>query len=156
MQATARQVVHGDFTITRDYDASPAKVFAAFADPAKKRRWFVEGEGWETKSYEAAFQVGGKEWGVFVFQGAHEVRNDTWYHDIVPNERIVFAYTMTVGGARISASLATVVISPNGQGATLSYTEQGAFFEGAEAIEQREVGCRELFEALAKELAAHP
>ena len=38
------------------------------------------------------------------------MRNDTTYQDIVPEERIVLAYTMAVGGRRISASLATVEI----------------------------------------------
>ena len=42
-----RSVTHATFTLERTYDAPPAKVFKAFADPAIKRRWFVEGEGWE-------------------------------------------------------------------------------------------------------------
>ena len=36
---TQRSAVHADFTIERRYDASPARVFAAFADPVAKRRW---------------------------------------------------------------------------------------------------------------------
>ena len=44
---TADPIVHASFTIERSYAASPARVFAAFADPAQKRRWFAEGEGWE-------------------------------------------------------------------------------------------------------------
>jgi uncharacterized protein YndB with AHSA1/START domain len=33
-------VEHATFVIERRYDASPARVFAAWADPAAKRRWF--------------------------------------------------------------------------------------------------------------------
>ena len=36
---TERSVTHATFTVERTYDASPARVFNAFADPAIKRRW---------------------------------------------------------------------------------------------------------------------
>ena len=39
-----RSVIHHTFVIERSYAAQPERVFAAFADPAKKRRWFAEGE----------------------------------------------------------------------------------------------------------------
>ena len=35
--------------------------------------------------------------------------NSTVYLDIVPDQRIVLVYTMTVGDERISVSLATIV-----------------------------------------------
>lgn len=146
-------VVHSSFSIDRKYKASPAKVFAAFADPVKKRRWFVEGEGWEIDRYEIDFRVGGREHGTFRFKNGPEVSNDTLYTDIVPDHRIVIAYTMTVGGKRISTSLATTEITADGKGSRVVYTEQAAFFDGADNVSQREGGCRELFESLANELA---
>jgi uncharacterized protein YndB with AHSA1/START domain len=78
--------------------------------------------------------------------------NDTVYLDIVPERRIVLAYTMTVGDKRISVSLATVEIAPSGEGTRLVYTEQGAFFDGADGTKRRESGCRTLLERLAEEL----
>ena len=45
MTTTERSVTHSTFSIERKYTAKPERVFAAFADPAKKRRWFGEGEG---------------------------------------------------------------------------------------------------------------
>ena len=38
-------VTHSTFVIERSYPTTPERVFAAFADPAKKRRWLAEGEG---------------------------------------------------------------------------------------------------------------
>ncbi len=35
-----RTAVHDTFVIERTYAASPARVFSAFADPARKVRWF--------------------------------------------------------------------------------------------------------------------
>jgi len=43
-----RSVTHATFLLERSYDASPARVFAAWADPAAKARWFAgpeEGTG---------------------------------------------------------------------------------------------------------------
>ncbi|HEY7813730.1 MAG TPA: hypothetical protein VIC62_10855 [Nakamurella sp.] len=41
---TQLSVVHSTFCIERNYPFPAARVFAAFRDPATKRRWFVEGE----------------------------------------------------------------------------------------------------------------
>lgn len=152
-------VAHSTFSIERTFPASPSRVFSAFADQATKRRWFAEGEGWEVQEFTGDFRVGGRELARFRFKGhvpghgdTPEMRNDTTYQDIVPDRRIVFAYTMTVGEKRISASLATVEIVPSGDGTRLTYTEQGAFFEGADGPETRAEGWRALLEALGKEL----
>ena len=147
-----RSVTHATFTLERSYDAPPARVFKAFADPAIKRRWFVEGEGWALEEFVGEFKVGGFERSRFRFRGGEPIRNDTSYHDIVPNERIIFAYTMTIGENRISASLATCEFKPSGAGTQFVFTEQGAFLDGLDQLDQREGGWKVLLDALEKEL----
>lgn len=154
--AAPQRAVHATFSVERAYPASPARVFAAFASQASKRRWFAEGEGWQIDEFSLDFRVGGRETGRFRFQGGPPIGNDTIYLDIVPERRIVFAYTMTVADTRTSVSLATVEIEPAGGGARLRYTEQGAFFDGADKPALREDGCRELLERLGQELQTQP
>jgi uncharacterized protein YndB with AHSA1/START domain len=130
-------------------------VFAAFSDERTKRRWFAEGEGWEVDDFTLDFRVGGREVARFRFKGGALIGNDTVYLDIVPDRRIVLAYTMTVGDKRISVSLATMEIVPSGGGARLVYTEQGAFFDGADKPAGREAGCGKLLDKLGEELQSH-
>jgi uncharacterized protein YndB with AHSA1/START domain len=157
---TDQAVVHSTFAIERDYPASPARVFAAFADPAQKRRWFAHGHGVDATEFTMDFRVGGRDSMRSLFQGGPEgappkgteIRNDTAYQDIVPDRRIVFAYTMTIGGRRISASLATVELRPSGDGTHLVFTEQAAFFEGSDGPKLREGGWRDLLSALGRDV----
>lgn len=151
-----RSVTHSTFVIERTYPTTPERVFAAFADPTKKRRWFAEGDGFQIREFEMDFRVGGTERSRFhIGAGPHQgtaCTNDTVYQDIVPNGRIVIAYTMTLGDKRISASLATFELMPNEKGTNLIFTEQAAFFEGGDGPEIRKDGWRVLLEQLAKEL----
>ena len=55
----------------------PARVFFAFADKATKRRWLIEGEGWEIYEFSADFRVGGGDMSRFSYKGSPEIRNDT-------------------------------------------------------------------------------
>jgi uncharacterized protein YndB with AHSA1/START domain len=153
--ADERSVVHSTFSIERSYPSPPARVFAAFADHATKRRWFVEGEGWEIDEFTMDFRVGGRETARYRFRGGPPAGNDTVYLDIVPDRRIVFAYTILTEDRRISVSLATVEIAPAGDGTRLVYTEQGAFFEGADDPAGRVAGWGALFEQLGEELASN-
>lgn len=147
-----RSATHSTFDLERTYDAAPARVFNAWADPAIKRRWFAEGEGWEVEEFTADFRVGGCERSRFRFKGGTPVRNDTTYHDIVPNERIILTYTMTIGENRISVSMATMEFKPAGAGTRLVFTWQGAFLDGLDSAGPRQAGWQSLIEALDKEL----
>lgn len=152
------KVLHGTFVIEKEYGAKPEQVFAAFADPVKKRRWFAEGEGFVVESYQLDFRVGGFETSRFRFEGGQSpvegmsCRNQTFYHVIVPNRRIVFSYTMAFGETPFSASLATIEILPSKQGSKLIFTEQGAYFENSDGPRIREQGWNQLLLSLEKEI----
>ncbi len=146
---TARSVTHVTFVIERVYDAPPARVFNAWADPAAKARWFAgEGDGWDVAEYTLDFRVGGREVWRGGQPGGPVHRNDTLYQDIVPGERIIYTYEMHLGDKRISVSVATVELRPEAAGTRLVFTEQGAFLDGFDDPGTREQGTRELLGAL--------
>jgi uncharacterized protein YndB with AHSA1/START domain len=142
---------HGSFIIERRYNASPQRVFAAWADGKAKRAWLVEGEGWDIQSFATDFREGGRETSTYRFLKGPEVfgkettfGNEGVFNEIVPNERIVFTYSMSRDGVRFSVSLASVELTPAGNGTRLIFTEHGAFFEGADGVKMREQGWQEL------------
>jgi len=152
-----QSVIHSTFVIERSYPKPPERVFSAFADAAKKRRWFAESQSHEVEEFAMDFRAGGIERARYrfkegtPFQGV-ALTSEGSYLDIVPDRRVVTASTMTLGAQRISASLVTVEFLPTDKGTDLICTHQGAFFEGADGPQIREAGWRHLLEQLAQEL----
>jgi uncharacterized protein YndB with AHSA1/START domain len=158
MHKQSQSVIHNTFGFERSYPTSPERVFAAFSDPAKKRRWYAESATHEIVDFAMDFRVGGIERSSYrlgertPFKGVL-LNNDTVFQDIVPNRRIVLASTMTLGDKRISSILATFEFLPTEKGTDLLFTHQGAFFEGSDGPQMREAGWRTLFGQLEKELS---
>ena len=152
-----QSVIHSTFVIERSYPKSTDRVFAAFADPGKKRRWFAEGEKHEVEEFVMDFRVGGAERTLYRFKEGTPfpgvtLRNEVSYQDIVPGRRLVTASTMTLGDRRISCSLVTIELLPSETGTDLICTHQGAFFEGSDGPKMREEGWRKLFDRLGADL----
>ncbi|QRP44892.1 SRPBCC family protein [Amycolatopsis sp. FDAARGOS 1241] len=136
-------VKHATFTLERHYPVSPAKVFAAWADPAVKAGWFGAGD------HSLDFRVGGRETnraGDFTFTSD--------YHDIVDGERIVYASTLSGGAGLATVSVTTVELVPDGSGTRLVLTEQGTFLDGHEEPEWRERGTGDWLDKLGGHLGA--
>jgi uncharacterized protein YndB with AHSA1/START domain len=151
---TERSVTHATFVIERTYDASPARVFSAWADPAVKARWFAGDEA--TGEYELDFRVGGLETSRGGAPDGPVYTYEARYQDIVPEQRIVYGYDMHSDDTRISVSLTTVEFKPAGAGTRLIFTEQGAFLDGHDTPAQREQGTGGQLGNLEAELRRQP
>jgi uncharacterized protein YndB with AHSA1/START domain len=143
-----RSTIHASFSIERTYPVPPAKVFAAFADEATKRSWFKGPEDWYQGEQSFDFRPGGVETDVGG-PTADEVHGFTCrYYDIVPDERIVYAYDMDTNGQHASLSVASIELEAVDGGTRLTLTEQGVFLDGVHDAAEREQGTNLLFDAL--------
>jgi uncharacterized protein YndB with AHSA1/START domain len=148
-----RHVTHATFTLERSYPVPPARVFAAWADPAAKARWFTPNPDF---GHELDFRIGGREMATGAPEGGPVMTFESLYRDIVPDQRIVYTSTLAAGEDLMTVSLTTVEFSPAQDGTRLVLTEQGAFLDGREEPRWRERGTADHLEALAKELASDP
>ncbi|CAN5833928.1 SRPBCC family protein [soil metagenome] len=148
---TARTVEHATFTIERTYQAAPNRVFAAWATPESKARWFAP----DATEHTMDFRAGGAERNsgdgdpdgpLLVFEST--------YHDIVEAERIVFSSSLLTDGAVVTVSLTTVELRPDDGRTHLVLTQHSAFLDGHEQPSWREAGTRSQLDALDAELAA--
>ncbi|MCK9686831.1 SRPBCC domain-containing protein [Scleromatobacter humisilvae] len=124
---------HGDFSINRVYDASPADVWTAWADPATKARWFIGPEGWSEVERTLDMRVGGSEilHGRFASNGL-ETLFSARYHLVEPQARLVYVYDMLLSGRHHSVSIATVEFIGDPEGTRLRFTEQVTFVDGTD------------------------
>ena len=153
---TQRSVVHAIFTVERTYDAPVAHVWRALSDESAKAKWFGRSSD-ELEMIERSMdlRVGGRERAKGRWQGGVVSTFDAIYHDIVPNERLVYTYEMHLDERKISVSLATLQLQAHGPTrTTLKVTEQGAFLDGYEDGGAREHGTGLLLDKLGESLKA--
>lgn len=146
-----RSAEHAIFNIERLYHATPQRVYQAWSDPAIKARWF--GPTDQRGELLLDCRIGGRE--VFTGEAPNGVsfNYEAIFHEIVPDHRIVYSYTMDMEAKRISASLVTIEITASGDDSTrLVLTEQGVHLDGADTPSAREAGTRVMLEALAAAL----
>lgn len=130
----AARALHGSFVLAVDFTVPRARVFQGFADPGLRRRWFRLPGPSATAEHALDFRVGGGETSrnVFVSGDLREhLANRSHFLDIVPDTRIVYAYTAEVDAVRTWTSLVTVELADTPTGSRLTWTEQYAWLTAA-------------------------
>lgn len=149
-----KPIHHASFSVERAYKSPRARVYKGFTDKASRRRWLIESDGWTVHHLNAPDEVrpGAVESSSFSPPGADVVlTNDTTFLDVQQDERLIFAYAMTLQGEPLSSSLTTVEFLGDGEGSRIVLTEQGAYY-GDEDVAGRKQGMSLLLEALAREI----
>jgi uncharacterized protein YndB with AHSA1/START domain len=146
---TPSTVSHDTFVIERIYDVPVTQVFRAWADPVLKARWFAGSADALGTGYDLDFRVGGQEVNRGGPPGGPVYVYASRFHDIVPDQRIVYTYEMYADEDRLSVSVATIQFYREEAGTRLVLTEQGVFLDDLDTVTQREEGTRSLLESLA-------
>jgi uncharacterized protein YndB with AHSA1/START domain len=133
---STRSVEHGDFRVERTYGVAPGTAFAAWSDPDAKSHWFAG----PNARHSLDFRVGGVERVVSTMPDGRELVFESVYRDIRPDRRIVYSSTLSTDGALATVSITTVEFAANGDGTSLTLTEQDTYLDGQELPEWREEG----------------
>jgi uncharacterized protein YndB with AHSA1/START domain len=145
-----RTIAHGSFTVKRSYPHPVAKVFRCWSDASIKRRWHG-GPDQDDSRRVFEFKVGGRE-NNFGKVGPQRFALESVYYDIVPDNRIVYAYDVKIDEVITSLSVATVEFRSARQGTELTMTEHGAFFDGLDSPEARIGGTEWVLDELGRVL----
>jgi uncharacterized protein YndB with AHSA1/START domain len=144
MSARAKVAPKPSLTLKRRLNAPPERVYAAWTDPEKLKRWFGP-EEIETLRAEADARVGGRFRIVMLGTDGEEHDVSGVYREVVPNEKIVFTWAWRSTPER--ESLVTVVIKPEGAGSLLTLVHEQFFDEAArDRHEHGWIGCLDKLE----------
>jgi uncharacterized protein YndB with AHSA1/START domain len=130
-------------TLKRRLNAPAAKVFSAWTDPEKIRRWFGPREA-EVLQAESDPRVGGRY--RILARTADGEQHDVsgMFREVVPNEKLVFTWAWRSTPER--ESLVTVELRPDGDGTLLTLTHEQFFDEAAR--DRHQYGWTATFERL--------
>jgi uncharacterized protein YndB with AHSA1/START domain len=118
---SVQAAVKPSLTLKRRLKAPPAKVFAAWTDPEKVKRWMGPGNV-EAVSAESDVRVGGRYRWVMRAPSGEEYDVSGVYREIVANEKLVFTWAWK--SAPESETLVTVLLEPDGDGTLLTLTHE--------------------------------
>ena len=146
-------IAHATIVMERTYAASPARVFAAWADVEARKRWSAPADNIRI-DYEAAdFREGGKDISRCIEPGNADYVATVSYLDIRKDQRIVFTEDVVHGDKRVSAALISVELTPRGAETHLALTMQIASFDDAGMEQGYQFGWSAALDNLAKEFA---
>ena len=145
---TDSKIVHDTISVSRRLDASPERVFAAWTDPAARRKWEPTPIGFETIYQGHDFTIDGIENSEMRKDGQTLATFQTRFVDIVPNQRIISTVRVMSNGQVMSSSQHTIHLIADGKGTHLHCTEQVAWLMGKSLRAEHEGGWKTLLDRL--------
>ena len=141
------QVHHTSFVIERDLPGGPRHAFRFWSEHKNKRQWTSCHPDWTVEEDRFDFRIDGSEIVRWRMPDGTPYGFRAQYFDIVPGERIIYAYAMNAGSKQISSSLVTVEFAARDAMTRMTYTEQAVFSDVADA-EIRDSGTGSGFDRL--------
>ena len=136
-------------TIKRRFNAPPEKVFAAWTDPEKVKRWMGPGEV-KVLSAENDLRSGGRYRWLMKSPDGQEHDVGGVYREFIPNEKLVFTWAWKSTPER--DSLVTITFRSDGNGTIMTLTHEQFFDE--EARDRHQNGWNGAMDKLDKYLSA--
>ena len=136
-------------TIKRRFNAPPAKVFAAWTDPEKVKRWMGPGEI-KALRVESDPRQGGRYRWVMKSPDGEEHDVSGIYREVIPNEKLVFTWAWKSTPER--ESLVTLTFKADGDGTIMTLQHEQFFDE--EARDRHQGGWTSAMEKLDRYLTA--
>jgi uncharacterized protein YndB with AHSA1/START domain len=136
-------------TIRRRFNASPEKVFSAWTDPEKVKRWMGPGEI-KALSAESDPRKGGRYHWVMRSPDGEEHDVSGIYREVIPNEKLVFTWAWKSTPER--ESLVTLTFKPDGGGTLMTLLHEQFFDQ--DACDRHQTGWNNAMEKLDKYLTA--
>ncbi len=136
-------------TIKRRFNAPPEKVFAAWTDPEKVKRWMGPGEV-KVQSAENDPRSGGRYRWLMKSPDGQEHDVGGVYREFIPNEKLVFTWAWKSTPER--DLLVTITFRSDGNGTIMTLTHEQFFDE--EARDRHQNGWNGAMDKLEKYLTA--
>ena len=146
-------LAHATIVMERTYKASPARVFAAWADVEARKRWSAPAESICIVYEESNFQVGGRDVSRCIEPGNADYVATVHYLDIRPDARVVFAEAVAHGNVNVSSALISMELTPAGAATQLTLTMQIVAFDGSKMEDGYQFGWSAALDNLAKEFS---
>jgi len=144
-------IAHATIVMERTYSASPARVFAAWADVEARKRWSAPADNIRIEYEEADFREGGRDLSRCIEPGNEDYVAAVTYIDIKRDQRIAFVEDIAHGKKRVSAALISMELTPQGAATRLLLTMQIASFDEAGMEQGYQFGWNAALDNLAKE-----
>ena len=126
---------HRTATLERTFTASPAEVFAAWSDTAKRAKWNSPSDEIVIEMERDEFREGGTDIALCKYEGETVAHVTSNYHEIVPEKRILFTETIREGAAMQGASLVSVALVAKGSDTHMTVTLQTVAVDGSELLD---------------------
>lgn len=128
------------YDIERSYPVPPSVVFSRWLLPEMRTIWEAGGPDWTPRILGSDARIGGHDETAYERPGAPAFRTRVDYLDIVPDARIIYAFSLIVGGRAVTCSLTSLDVRVGGRGTLLTLHEAISLLDGADVADLQAQG----------------